>query len=215
MRDWIVRTAKWLIVILGVALGLNTLTYLNFDPHYGFLKFKQDAISTGWYLPFYYAHIFVGGLILIAGFFQFNHELRRHRRTLHRWLGYFYVFGILLFAAPGGLGMSFFVGRGNMVLISFVVQCLLWFYCTAMAFRKALAKDFESHQHWMMRSFSLTLAAITLRLYIFAASWWFDLSLPYVYGLFAWASWLPNLLIAEYIIHKKITWLSVGQSANG
>jgi hypothetical protein len=212
---WLARSGKWLMITLGVALGLNTLTYLNFDPSYGFLRYKQEAIATGWYLPFYYSHIFVGGLVLIAGFFQFNQSIRSRRRKLHRCLGYFYTFGILFLAAPGGLVMSLFVGRGPIVLVSFIAQCLLWIYCTAIAFRKAVGKDFSSHENWMIRSFSLTLAAITLRMYIFAASWWFDLSLPYVYGIFAWASWLPNLVIAEFIIRKKITSQSIGQSTNG
>jgi hypothetical protein len=57
----------------------------------------------------------------------------------------------------------------------------------------------------MIRSFSLTLAAITLRIYIFAASWFVDLGQPLAYAILAWLSWLPNLLAAEWIIRKKIT----------
>jgi hypothetical protein len=126
----------WLFILLGFALALNTFTYLNFDRQFGFLKLKEEAIATGWYLPFYYSHVLVGGLILICGFVQFNTKIRSKWRKLHRVIGYMYVMGILLFAAPGGMVMSFFIGRGPLVLASFVVQCSLWFYATSIAFRE-------------------------------------------------------------------------------
>jgi hypothetical protein len=72
-----------LFVLMGIILALNTFTYLNFDPSYGFLKLKQEAIATGIYLPFYYCHVFAGGLILLAGFVQFSKNLRqRHTRLI-------------------------------------------------------------------------------------------------------------------------------------
>jgi hypothetical protein len=55
----------------------------------------------------------------------------------------------------------------------------------------------------MWRSFSLTLAAITLRLYIFFSSYYFDLSQPIAYAIIAWASWLPNLLFVEWLVANK------------
>src|SRR5690349_2236351 len=99
------------IALLALLLAYNALTYINFDPHYGFLRLKQDAIATGWYLPGYYSHVLLGGLILLIGFFQLLPVSRRKFRRLHRMLGYVYVIGILLFAAPGGLLMSFFINR--------------------------------------------------------------------------------------------------------
>jgi hypothetical protein len=199
------RFFLWLFVLLGVLLGLNTFTYLNFDPAYGFLKLKQEAIATGWYLPFYYSHIFTGGLVLLAGFIQFNRSIRRKFPAIHRACGYFYVFGILLLAAPGGMVMSFFINRGPMVLLSFITQCWLWVYFTAVAFRKITQGKVGEHEEWMMRSFALTLAAITLRIYIFMASFYFDLNQPTAYAVLAWSSWVPNILLVEYTIHRKVT----------
>jgi len=190
--------------VLGTSLTINALTYLNFNPNYGFLKIKQAAVASGIYLPFYYFHVLIGGLILVAGFIQISKWFRKRYLNLHRKVGYFYVMGILFLAAPGGLVMSFFVDRGPLVLISFLLQCSLWFYSTTYAFLKIKKKDIVAHELWMWRSFSLTLAAITLRVYIFFLSFYFDLSQPIAYAIIAWASWVPNLLLVEYF---KKGWL--------
>ncbi|HCW06606.1 MAG TPA: hypothetical protein DGG95_04480 [Cytophagales bacterium] len=195
----VIKKIFWeLLFLLGLALSINALTYLNFDSSYGFLKIKAAAVASGKYLPFYYLHVLFGGLILFAGFIQVSKWFRTKWKSFHRGVGYFYVLSILFCAAPGGLGMSFFVDRGPMVLISFVLQSALWFYFTLNAFLKIKRGDVVAHELWMWRSFSLTLAAITLRLYIFFSSYFFDLSQPMAYAIIAWASWLPNLILVEY-----------------
>ncbi len=194
-----------LLFAAAAALAANTLFYLNLDSSFGFLRHKQNAVATGWYLPAFYAHIFAGALVLLAGFFQFQEKLRKKWPTTHRLTGYVYVTGILAFAAPGGMVMAMFIGRGAVVLSSFVLQCTLWIVFTTLAVLSARRREFRGHEQWMIRSFALTLAAITLRLYIFGASWFFDLSTPAVYGVFAWLSWVPNLILGEIIIRRKIT----------
>jgi uncharacterized membrane protein YozB (DUF420 family) len=193
-----------LFFLLGAALAGNALSYFNFDPQYSFLKLKQAAIETGWYLPAYYSHVLVAGIILVIGFFQVSDRFRNRFLKIHRVLGIIYVFGILLFSAPGGMVMAFFINRGPMVLLSFVLQCSLWFYFTYEAFRYIRQRNIESHQAMMYRSFALTLAAITLRIYIFFSSYQFNLAQPVAYATIAWLSWVPNLLVAEWIIRKKI-----------
>ncbi|MEQ1730362.1 MAG: DUF2306 domain-containing protein [Vicinamibacterales bacterium] len=50
----------------------------------------------------------------------------------------------------------------------------------------------------MIRSFALTYAAVTLRLYVplsMAAGVPFDVAYPVI----AWACWVPNLLVAEWL----------------
>lgn len=191
-----------LVVVLAITLAFNALSYINFDSSYGFLRLKQQAIATGWYLPFYYSHVLIGGLILVTGLFQLHPASQTRFRKTHRALGYFYVMGILFFAAPGGLVMSLFIGRGPLVLASFFVQSVLWFYCTAMAFDRIRKRDIVAHRHWMWRSYALTFAAITLRVYIFFVSWSYDLSQPQAYATLAWLSWVPNLLVAEWLIRR-------------
>jgi uncharacterized membrane protein YozB (DUF420 family) len=196
---WLTRIAAALMFVLGVALSLSSLQYLNFNPTYGFLRLKQTAIETGWYLPAYYSHVLVSAIILIVGFFQVSNLSRKWIR-IHRWMGRFYVFGILFFAAPGGLIMSLFIGRGPWVITSFLAQVALWFAFTAIAFNRILHRNIESHREWMWRSFALACAAITLRIYIYIFSWSLDLTQPGAYAVIAWASWVGNLAVVEWLI---------------
>jgi hypothetical protein len=192
------RVAYGIFFLLGLALAINALSYANFSPTYGFLKLKAEAIETGWYLPFYYAHVLVSGLILLSGFLQVLQRVRRRWPSFHRLLGKFYVFGILFFAAPGALIMSLFIGRGPIVLTSFLFQTTLWFLFTLLAFKKAVERDYVQHEIWMMRSFALTLAAITLRLYVFFVSFTpVALNSALAYGTIAWLSWVLNLVAFE------------------
>jgi hypothetical protein len=190
------------VLLLALLLTANTLSYLNFNPHYSFLRLKQEAIATGWYLPAYYAHVLVGGLILLTGFFQLFPGSQMRFPKIHRRLGYFYVMGILFFAAPGGLIMSLFIGRGPVVLCSFLLQSILWFVFTAMAFDRVRKKQISAHREWMWRSFALTFAAITLRVYIFIFSWQADLGQPIAYAVLSWLSWVPNLFIVEIFLQS-------------
>lgn len=191
------------LIIAALPLSFNALTYINLDPDYGFLKLKTKAIETGWYLPAYYAHVLVAGIILLLGIFQINQNWRLRWPTIHRLFGKMYIAGVLFFAAPGGLVMSFFILRGPWVLTSFLLQCSLWFICTYKAYVHIRIGDVEKHRKWILRSYSLTLAAITLRLYVFFSSWSFDLAQPAAYAIIAWLSWTLNLLICEWYLSKK------------
>jgi hypothetical protein len=199
---WSKNIGLGIVFLLAVSLAFNALSYINFDSGYGFLRLKQQAIATGWYLPFYYSHVLIGGIILVTGLFQLHPLSQKKFRRMHRALGYFYVMGILFFAAPGGLIMSLFIGRGPLVLASFLLQSVLWFYFTAMAFDRIRKRDVIAHRNWMWRSYALTFAAITLRVYIFFVSWSYDLHQPEAYATLAWLSWVPNLLVAEWFIHR-------------
>jgi hypothetical protein len=182
---------------------MNALSYLNFDYNYGFLQLKKSAIATGWYLPAYYAHIIIAAIVLVIGFIQVHPKLGLRRRPVHRLLGKIYVGGILFFSAPGALVMSLFINRGPVVLSSFVLQCILWFVFTYLAYVKVRAGDIQSHRQWILRSFALTLAAITLRIYVFLSSWSYDLAQPEAYATIAWLSWVPNLLICEAYLRSR------------
>jgi uncharacterized membrane protein YozB (DUF420 family) len=190
------------MTLLGVILAINALRYANFSSNYGFLKLKQAAIATGWYLPAYYSHVLVSAIILIVGFFQVS-NISQRKLPLHRAFGKFYVFGILFFAAPGGLIMALFINRGPWVLLSFLCQVMLWFVFTALAYDRIRKRDLDAHRKWMLRSFALTCAAITLRVYVFIFSFQTDLAYPTAYATIAWMSWVPNLLMIEIYLRNR------------
>jgi hypothetical protein len=191
---WILRTIVFFLIAL---LAWNAFTYFNFDFTYGFLRLKQKAIATGWYLPFYYNHVLVAGAILVVGFFQVNTRYSLHWPKVHKALGIVYVYGILFFAAPSGLVMSFFIQRGPWVLWSFILQSVFWFTFTAIAIKKIMGRNIEEHRQWMWRSYALTFAAVTLRLYTLFFGGSFDLAQPGAYGAIAWMSWVLNWIAIE------------------
>jgi hypothetical protein len=55
----------------------------------------------------------------------------------------------------------------------------------------------------MMRSFALALSAITLRSWKVILVVCFDTAPMDTYKIIAWLGWIPNLLIAEYLINRK------------
>lgn len=191
------KAGYFALLLAAVPLAINALSYINFNASYGFLQLKESAIGTGWYLPAYYAHVLVAGIVLLIGIWQIHPIWGLRWRKLHKTMGKIYVVGILFFSAPGGFIMSLFINRGPWVLSSFLLQCSMWFVCTYLAYHYIRKGDVQAHRHWMLRSYALTLAAITLRVYVFLSSWSFDLSQPAAYATIAWLSWIPNLLICE------------------
>ena len=182
------------------ASSLGTfLQYYHFKGHSAFLSVQQLAIQTGWYLPAFYCHIIGSSIILLAGFFQFSKKVYNNR-PLHKALGKIYVFGVLFFAAPGAYVMTLFIDRGIGVFISFLAQNTLWVIFTTAAWIRIKKGDITAHVKFIRRSYALAFAAVTLRFYI----WLFTVFgngvyFEYNYVIIAFSSWLPNLLIAEWL----------------
>jgi hypothetical protein len=115
-------------------------------------------------------------------------------------LGKIYVFGVLFFAAPGAYVMTFFINRGPAVFASFLIQNTLWILFTFYAWRLVMNGRIDDHIQMMRRSYSLAFAAVTLRLYIWLFSvWGHGVDFKYNYMIIAFASWVPNLIVAEII----------------
>jgi len=85
----------------------------------------------------------------------------------------------------------------------FGALAVLWFFTGLQAYRSIRRCDVETHRHWMIRNFALTLAAVTLRnylpLFLFAFHWKFEPS----YIAVSWFCWVPNLLVAEWLIRRN------------
>ena len=185
----------WVLILCGGTF----LQYYDFKSNSTFLQIKQAAIKTGWYLPAFYSHIVASSMILLAGFFQFSEKVYSNKR-LHRLLGKIYVLGVLLFAAPGAAVMTFFIGRGPWVTVSFILQNTLWFVFTLIAWLAIKKGDIDQHIAMMRRSYALAFGAVMLRLYVFLFTMaGVGVAFPNNYLIIAFASWLPNLIVAEVI----------------
>jgi len=132
---------------------------------------------------------------LLIGPFQFFPGLRARRRVLHRRIGVTYVICVLC-GGLAGLVLSMGTTAGPVAGAGFGVLALIWLVCTATAWRLAVRRAFVAHERWMIRSFALTLAAVTLRIYMPLAII-LHLDMPTAYTVIAWLCWIPNLIAAE------------------
>jgi uncharacterized membrane protein len=166
-----------------------------------FLQLKQDYLHITEWLFAFYTHVFSSILVLLAGFTQFSQSFHKKYRSLHKKLGYVYVINILMVTGPSSLLMGFYANGGLTSRIAFVLLSILWMYFTAMALYKAIKKDFNAHRIFMIRSFALTLSAITLRIWKVILAATIDIGPMDRYRIIAWLGWVLNLIIAEYIIY--------------
>lgn len=149
--------------------------------------------------PWLMTHAGFAGLALLVGPFQFLPAIRR-RRDIHRLLGRTYAISCVLGGAAG-LALSFGSTSGPIAGVGFGLLAVVWLYSTIEAWRMARMRRFDEHRAWMIRSFALTFAAVTLRLYM-PTSAILGLDPLAAYRAIAWLAWVPNLAVAEIYIRS-------------
>jgi uncharacterized membrane protein len=167
-----------------------------------FLLSKQHIIHLLHYRVSFFLHIFPALLALAAGITQFSGKILKKTPDVHRWTGRLYAFSILGVCGPAGLVMAFYANGGLMTKASFVTLSLLWWGTTWTAYRAIRAGDVRRHGAWMIRSYALTLSAISLRVMQFGLASYSDISPESAYEIVTWPSWILNLLAAELILSQ-------------
>lgn len=178
----LIALASWRFLILGVELSMPFVAYHALERPVAF-----------------YLHIGFAPVALALLPFQFWQGLRRRRPAVHRWIGRGYGLAILL-SGLGGLKMAFETTAGPVAGVGFGILALLWLGVTGRGIWLAIQGRIADHRRWMIRSGALTFAAVTLRLYLpllFAT-----LGEELGYSLVAWACWVPNLLVAEWLLRR-------------
>lgn len=140
------------------------------------------------------AHVGGGVIALALGSFQLV-TWRGPRRIWHRRAGRTYVLACLI-SAVAGFWLALHVSAGPVATAGFGGLAVAWFGATAMGWRKAVAGEFAQHRRWMIRSLSLTFAAVTLRIMLPLIPL---TGLEFVegYRAISFLCWVPNLLLAE------------------
>ncbi len=149
-----------------------------------------------------YSHVFAAAIALSLGAFQFSSRLRAKRLELHRWMGRVYLSVGVLIGGISGLFMALHAFGGVTAQLGFACLAVAWLYTGARAYAAIRTGDIVSHRRWMIRNFSLTFAAVTLRLYIpvsVAAGAAFEDAYPII----AWVAWVPNLIVAEWLFNRR------------
>ncbi len=195
----------WLLVLAGLSFY-----YLYRAVDYRFLQVDRLGPNLFNMQVWYIGHVVFALPVIFGAPLQFIPKLRISKPTLHRWVGRTYVYGAsgaALFAIYLGATIEYEGSR-----LSLVITGVLWLFFTLAAWRAAVAKNYLAHRAFMIRSYTLALVLVWLRLM-------YDLE-DYLFFYVAdsdmrdatreWASWVIPLLVVEF----WISWLPQLMSRN-
>lgn len=181
-----------------------SLQYIPYDTDVAFLRIKQDVINVPFYKLAFFTHVYTAVFVIPAGFTQFSGFIRNNFPRVHKYTGWVYTIVVVCLAGPAGFYMGLFANGGVSSQVAFCLLAILWIYFTSVAIVKVIRGDIKSHREFLIRSFALTLSALTLRAWKFLLVFLFQPRPMDVYEIVAWLGWIPNLIIAELIVRKYI-----------
>nr|WP_294861983.1 DUF2306 domain-containing protein [uncultured Fluviicola sp.] len=204
------KKTAWIFFVIGILyasylLLLLSLPYLDMRRGVDFLKTKQLIYHIKHWRYSFYIHVFTSILVITSGLFQFSKTILNKYTGIHRASGFIYLVTTLLISGPAALVMSFYANGGYPAQASFVILSILWLGCTFLAYYFVRKKEYESHGKWMVRSYALTLSAVSLRLYSYLFNvFYFSMDPVDLYILLSWMSWIPNLIVSEILIRRGL-----------
>lgn len=144
-----------------------------------------------------YTHAFASIVALAIGPFQLSASLRTNRPNLHRWLGRSYLAVGVLVGGLAGLYMSQYAFGGTVARLGFAALAVLWIFTGLCAYVAIRRGRIQEHRKWMIRNYSLTFAAVMLRLYL-PISMVAGIEIAIAYPIIAWLCWIPNIVFVEW-----------------
>lgn len=196
------RLLRWLLIAMCLPIGFYAFAFQ--------LGLTGGADFQGRFAamqPFAAFHVLGSGVALTIGGFQFLPWLRARHLALHRWLGRTYLVAVLI----GGIGGLVIAGQADGGLtgrVGFSLLAVVWLVSGWQAYTAVRSGDTAAHRVWMIRNFALTFAAVTLRAYLGIFTGAMGIPFAGFYPLVAWLCWVPNLVVAEWLIvaRPRMTW---------
>lgn len=196
---WLALTALAIAVFAVLPYVTASLSELAADE-------KELALNyvhrPSWLQAFFYAHIIGGGIALLLSPVQLSARIRARVPRLHRMSGRIVLTAIMA-GGVAGLVLAPYNLAGPMGTAGFGLLAVLWVTFAARGFLAIRRGDVTVHRQWMLRTFALTYAAVTLRL-------WLGVLVPVVgdfrsaYVLVPFLAWVPNLLVAEWVLRRPV-----------
>jgi uncharacterized membrane protein YozB (DUF420 family) len=205
-RPWVLLLALLTVIFIWYALP----PYLTLDPAQARIQPMPPHAS---YYPLLITHIFLGSVALLAACLQVWPWLRQSHPAIHRWSGRLYVAVVLpasacvmIIAPMGQFGASQRVAN--------TMLAVLWCGTTLAGFRAVRQRRYPDHRQWMLRSVALAFSIVANRFWTVIA---FAVFVPEIYtgaevdqaalsqaiGAASWLSWVVNLLIVEWWLHRR------------
>ena len=199
-KPGLLKKTGWSFMLFSAAVvSLIVSRYLTLNPEVYFPE--QKAVYMA-HITILIAHVVASMLAILIGPFQFLPGIRKGRwLTFHRWLGRTYLVSVL-FGGLSGLYMAQLAYGGTISRLGFTALAILWLFSGVRAYKHIRNKEIERHREWMTRNYALTFAGVMLRVWnpIFAAIG-IDFTTGYI--VVAWLCWIPNLIVAEWIIRRR------------
>jgi uncharacterized membrane protein len=193
------------MTLLCVSVAGVVSQNLTFDPDVYFEQQRETYVRLEFALG---VHVLCGMLALLIGPFQFVGRLRRRFVRVHRFCGAVYVTSATVLGVTGLiLAPTAYTGLGASV--AFTLLALATLFTTWTALRMVLAGRYAEHRRWMVRSFSLILAGVMLRVWVplylgLSGLGLVGFTFETAYATIAWLCWVPNLLIALWITRQPV-----------
>jgi uncharacterized membrane protein len=212
---WRTRTAFWWVLLSALAVAvlaplpyaLNSLAELSAGG--GTLAANYVDRPAPVRLAFA-LHVGLGGLALLVSPLQFLTRLRARAPRVHRVVGRVVLASIAV-AGAAGLVLAPHSLAGPVGTAGFGLLAVLWLTCAATAFGAIRRGDVATHRRWMVRTFALTYAAVTLRLWLGVLIGVQtgllgvdgEVAFDRAYLVVPFLSWVPNLLVAEWYLATR------------
>ncbi|WP_236683190.1 DUF2306 domain-containing protein [Demequina sediminicola] len=157
-----------------------------------------------------YVHIVSACAALVLGPAQFSQRLRRRFTATHRVMGRIYAVSVVV-GALSGLVIAPSNSAGAIGTAGFGLLGALWLGTVILAVRAARRRDLARHQAWMIRNYSLTFAAVTLRLWLIVLIVIYmalgaendDEAFASAYLWVPFLCWVPNIVFAEWWVRQR------------
>jgi uncharacterized membrane protein len=149
-----------------------------------------------------FVHLAGGAIALVAGALQLSSRLRARFIDAHRWSGRLYLLAVMT-GGVAALALAQHSSGGIAAQLGFGLLAVLWMGSAIAAYRHVRQGNIGQHRRWMLRSYALTFAAVTLRLYL-PASQIAGFPMAIAYPVIAWLCWVPNLLAAEWYVRSQL-----------
>ena len=192
------------VAVIGFTVLMVTkiLPYMTFERAINFLGTKPDAVlDRNYFMVAFYIHITSSVLAILGGIFQFFPKIGGGYPNVHILIGKIYIASILLLAAPSGLVLAAFANGGLPAKVGFTFQCFVWWATTYAAWQAIMQRNWEEHAKMMLRSYAVTLAAMSLRTESYALVYFFGTKPIETYLTVTWLSWVGNFFMAEVLIY--------------
>ncbi|MEP7000183.1 MAG: DUF2306 domain-containing protein [bacterium] len=146
----------------------------------------------------YVSHLLLALPVLFGAPLQFIAPLRQRAPHWHRAIGKCYVVGASG-AAVLAIYLGAVVGEYEGSRLSIALTALLWLFFTLTAWRLAVVKNFAAHRAFMIRSYTMALVLVWLRLmYDFQDYLFFYVKNADLRDATReWASWVVPLILVE------------------